>query len=92
MSIVSLSQAPLAQLDALILDGRFHEAADNFCQPACGCHEIHDRALRTMETRPLSPCARPRKKLLPNGAFRNVNYDHALLGFRERMQLFPLLF
>jgi hypothetical protein len=62
MSIVSLSQAPLAQLDALILNGRFQEAADNFCQPACGCHEIHDWALRTMETGPLSPCARPRKK------------------------------
>ena len=61
MSIASLSQAPLAQLDALILDGRFHEAADNFCQLACGGHEIHDRALRTMETDPLSPCARPRK-------------------------------
>ena len=29
------------------------------------------------------------KKLLPNGAFRNVNYDHALLGLREGMQLFP---
>jgi hypothetical protein len=71
------------------LTERFHEAADNFCRLAYGGHEIRDRALRTMETGPLSPCARPRKKLLPNGAFRNVNYDHALLGLREGMQLFP---
>jgi hypothetical protein len=34
-------------------------------------------------------CPPAKKKLLPNGAFRNVNYDHALLGLREGMQLFP---
>jgi hypothetical protein len=38
------------------------------------------------------PCLRVparEKKLLLNSAFRNVNYDHALLGLREGMQLFP---
>lgn len=30
-------------------------------------------------------------KLLPNGEFRNVNYDHTILGIRAGMKLMPYL-
>jgi hypothetical protein len=91
MSNASLSQASLAQMDALILDGKFHEATESFCQLACDGHAIPDLALHAMETAAPYLHVPSHEKLLPNGEFRNVNYDHTLLGVRAGMRLSPWL-
>jgi hypothetical protein len=81
----------LAQLDELILDGKFHEATESFCQLAQAGHAIPDLALRAMSTAAPYLHVPAHEKLLENGEFRNVNYDHAMLGVRAGMHLSPWL-
>ncbi|MBT5108482.1 MAG: hypothetical protein HOM25_07360 [Rhodospirillaceae bacterium] len=86
-----MSATSLAQMDALILDGKFHEATENFCQLARAGHAIPDLALHAMSTAAPYLHVPSHEKLLENGEFRNVNYDHTLLGIRAGMHLSPWL-
>ena len=94
MSTVSPTVLPatsLAQMDALILDGKFHEATEQFCQLVSAGHTIPDLALHAMTTAAPYLQVPAHEKLLENGEFRNVNYDHTLLGIRAGMHLSPWL-
>ncbi|MBT3781261.1 MAG: hypothetical protein HOE05_16255 [Rhodospirillaceae bacterium] len=86
-----MSTTSLAQLDALILDGKFHEATENFCQLARDGHAIQDLALHAMSTAAPYLHVPAHEKLLDTGEFRNVNYDHTMLGIRAGMHLSPWL-
>ncbi len=86
-----MSATSLARMDALILDGKFHEATESFCQLARAGHAIPDLALHAMNTAAPYLHVPSHEKLLENGEFRNVNYDHTLLGIRAGMHLSPWL-
>jgi hypothetical protein len=82
----------LGQMDAYILDGRHHEATDVYCRlvaanPADAAR-ITTHAIATAGPYLHVPA---HHKLLPNGEFRNVNYDHTILGFRAGLRLQPWL-
>ena len=81
----------LKQMDTLILEGKFHEATDTFCQLARQGHAVKDLTLHAMITAAPYLHVPSHEKLLPNGEFRNVNYDHTLLGIRAGMRLSPWL-
>ncbi len=81
----------LVQLDELILDGKFHEATEAFCQLASDGHAVQELALHAMSTASPYLHVPAHEKLLDNGEFRNVNYDHAMLGIRAGMRLSPWL-
>ncbi len=83
--------ALIEQMDDYILDGKFHEATDTFCRLAKSGYEIS--ALMTHAMRTAAPYLHvpSHQKLLPNGEFRNVNYDHTVLGFRTGLRLMPYL-
>ena len=84
-----MSATSLAQMDKLILDGKFHEATEAFCQLARAGHKIPDLALHAMSTAAPYLQVPAHEKLLENGEFRNVNYDHTILGLRAGMTLSP---
>jgi len=86
-----MSATSLAQMDNLILDGKFHEATEAFCQLARAGHRIPDLALHAMSTAAPYLQVPAHEKLLENGEFRNVNYDHTMLGIRAGMRLSPWL-
>ena len=86
-----MSTTSLARLDALILDGKFHEATEAFCQLASAGHAIDDLTLHVLGTASPYLQVPAHEKLLDNGEFRNVNYDHAMLGVRAGMRLSPWL-
>jgi len=86
-----MSTTSLEQMDALILDGKFHEATENFCRLARDGHSIQDLALRAMSTAAPYLHVPAHEKLLDTGEFRNVNYDHTMLGIRAGMHLSPWL-
>jgi hypothetical protein len=86
-----MSTTSLEQMDAFILDGKFHEATENFCQLARDGHTIQDLALHAMSTAAPYLHVPAHEKLLANGEFRNVNYDHTMLGIRAGMHLSPWL-
>lgn len=84
--------ALLAQMDDFILDGRHREATDAYCRlvaanPADAAR-ITTHAIATAAPYLHVPA---HHKLLPNGEFRNVNYDHTILGIRAGMRLQPWL-
>lgn len=83
--------ASLDRMDELILEGKFHEATETFCQLACAGHEVSDLALHALSTAAPYLHVPAHEKLLDNGEFRNVNYDHAMLGVRAGMHLSPWL-
>lgn len=81
----------LQQMDSYILEGNFHEATDRFCQLARQGHGMQELVLRAMTTAAPYLHVPSHQKLLPNGEFRNVNYDHTILGLRAGMRLSPWL-
>jgi hypothetical protein len=70
--------AQLQQMDDFILDGKHREATDVYCRLvlATAAPYLHVPA---------------HHKLLPSGEFRNVNYDHTILGIRAGLRLMPWL-
>ncbi len=83
--------ALLRQMDDYILDGKFHDATDVFCQLATSGHDIPALVTHVMDTAAPYLHVPAHQKLLPNGEFRNVNYDHTILGIRAGMRLMPYL-
>jgi hypothetical protein len=81
----------LNQLDSFVLSGKFHEATDSFCQLARQGYSMKDLVTHVMTTAAPYLHVPSHEKLLPNGEFRNVNYDHTLLGLRAGMRLSPWL-
>jgi hypothetical protein len=84
--------ASLQQMDDYILDGKYREATDMYCRLVAA-----DPGRATRVTTHAMATAAPylhvpsHQKLLPNGEFRNVNYDHTILGIRAGMRLRPWL-
>jgi hypothetical protein len=84
--------AVLRQMDDYILDGKYREATDAYCRVVAA-----DPAAAARVTTHAMATAAPylhvpaHHKLLPNGEFRNVNYDHTILGIRAGMRLMPWL-
>ena len=84
--------ALLQQMDDYILDGKHREATDAYCQ-LVAAHPENAAALTTHVITTAAPYLHvpAHHKLLPNGEFRNVNYDHTILGIRAGMRLMPWL-
>jgi hypothetical protein len=84
--------ALLRQMDDYILDGKYHEATDAYCRLVAA-----EPAAAARVTTHVMATAAPylhvpaHHKVLPNGEFRNVNYDHTILGIRAGMRLMPWL-
>lgn len=83
--------ASLSQMNDYILDGKYHDATNLFCQIATTGHDIPDLVKRVVDTAAPYLHVPAHQKLLPNGEFRNVNYDHTILGIRAGMRLMPYL-
>lgn len=81
----------LGQMDDYILDGKYHEATETFCQLATSGSDIPDLVTHVMDTAAPYLHVPAHQKLLPNGELRNVNYDHTILGIRAGMRLMPYL-
>ncbi|MCB1740008.1 MAG: hypothetical protein KDK91_06545 [Gammaproteobacteria bacterium] len=86
-----MSEALLKTMDEQILDGRHHQATDTFCQLATGGHDLRELVLHVMRTAAPYLHVPAHEKLLPNGEFRNVNYDHTVLGLRAGLRLAEFL-
>ena len=84
--------AQLQQMDDYILDGKYRETTDMFCRLIAA-----DPGRAAQITTHVMTTAAPylhvpsHHKLLPNGEFRNVNYDHTILGIRAGIRLQPWL-
>jgi len=82
----------LRAIDDYVLDGKYREAADAYCRLVAA-----DPTRAAQVTSHVMTTAAPylhvpaHHKLLPNGEFRNVNYDHTILGIRAGMRLMPWL-
>ncbi len=81
----------LEELDEYVLDGKFHEATESFCRLLLEDHSLPELTLHTMTTAAPYLHVPSHEKLLENGEFRNVNYDHTMLGIRAGMALSPWL-
>ena len=81
----------LGQMDDYTLDGKFHEATEAFCRLVAGGHGVRQLVTHIMSTAAPYLHVPAHEKLLPNGEFRNVNYDHTSLGIRAGMRLAPYL-
>jgi len=86
-----MATGTLEQMDSCILEGKFHEATDSFCQLARAGLGMKDLVLRVMTTAAPYLHVPSHEKLLPNGEFCNVNYDHTILGLRAGMRVSPWL-
>ncbi len=84
-------RALLGQLDDYILDGKHQDATETFCRLATSGHDVGDLVARVMTAASPYLHVPAHEKLLPSGEFRNVNYDHTLLGIRAGMRLGPWL-
>jgi hypothetical protein len=84
--------ALLQQMDDYILDGKHREATDAYCR-LVAAHPDNAPAITTHAIATAAPYLHvpAHHKLLPSGEFRNVNYDHTILGFRAGMRLMPWL-
>ena len=84
--------AVLRQMDDYILDGKYREATDAYCRLVAadpgGTAQFTTHVMATAAPYLHVPA---HHKLLPNGEFRNVNYDHTILGIRAGMRLMPWL-
>lgn len=89
--MATTANARLGQLDEEILAGRHHEATETFCRLATGGHDLADLTVRVMTAAAPYLHVPAHEKLLPSGEFRNVNYDHTILGLRAGMRLAPYL-
>ena len=82
----------LQQMDDYILDGKYREATDTYCQlVAAKPDEAAPITTHAMTTAAPYLHVPAHHKLLANGEFRNVNYDHTMLGIRAGMRLMPWL-
>jgi hypothetical protein len=81
----------LGQLDDYVLDGKHHEATELFCRLATDGGDIRDLVTHVMTTAAPYLHVPAHEKLLPTGEYRNVNYDHTILGLRAGMRLAPYL-
>ena len=81
----------LGQMDDYILDGKFHEATEAFCRLSAGGRDVRGLVSHVMNTAAPYLHVPAHEKLLPNGEFRNVNYDHTSLGIRAGLRLAPYL-
>lgn len=84
--------ALLRQMDDYTLDGKYHEATDVDCR-LVAAHPDRAAHITTHVMTTAAPylhvSAHP--PLLPSGEFRNVNYDHTILGIRAGLRLQPWL-
>jgi hypothetical protein len=82
----------MRQMDDYILDGKYREATDAYCRMVAA-HPAEAARLTTHVMATAAPYLHvpAHHKLLPNGEFRNVNYDHTILGIRAGMRLMPWL-
>jgi hypothetical protein len=84
--------ALVRQMDDYILDGKYREATDAYCRlVAANPAETAQFTTHVMATAAPYLHVPAHHKLLPNGEFRNVNYDHTILGIRAGMRLMPWL-
>jgi hypothetical protein len=79
----------LSRMDDEVLSGKFHEATETFCRLVAGGRPVPDLVAHMMRTAAPYLHVPAHEKLLPSGEFRNVNYDHTILGLRAGMQLMP---
>lgn len=79
------------EMDDQILSGNFHAATDAFCRLAREGETMEDLVTHVMTTAAPYLHVPAHEKLLPNGEYRNVNYDHTILGMRAGMRLSPHL-
>ena len=86
-----MAEATLALLDQQVLAGEFHQATDTFCRLAVAGRAVPDLTHHVMATAAPYLHVPSHEKLLANGEFRNVNYDHTILGIRAGMRLSPWL-
>jgi hypothetical protein len=84
--------ALLRQMDDYTLDGKYREATDAYCRLIAARPE-DAAAVTTHVMTTAAPYLHvpAHHKLLATGEFRNVNYDHTVLGFRAGMRLMPWL-
>ena len=84
--------ALLQQMDDYVLDGKYREATDTYCQLVAARPEEAGRiTTHAMATAAPYLHVPAHHKLLASGEFRNVNYDHTVLGIRAGMRLMPWL-
>ena len=84
--------ALLRQMDDATLDGKYREATDAYCRLVAANPDDAARITTHVMTTAAPYLHVPaHHKLLPNGEFRNVNYDHTLLGIRAGLRLMPWL-
>jgi hypothetical protein len=84
--------ALVQQMDDDILDGKYREATDTYCRlVAANPAQAAQITTHVMATAAPYLHVPAHHKLLPNGEFRNVNYDHTILGIRAGMRLMPWL-
>ena len=85
-------RALLQQMDDYILDGKHRDATDVYCRLVAARPEDAARiTTHVMATAAPYLHVPSHQKLLPNGEFRNVNYDHTILGIRAGLRLMPWL-
>jgi len=90
--MTAAESALLQQMDDYTLDGKYREATDVFCQMVAAHPEDAARiTTHAMTTAAPYLHVPAHHKLLPSGEFRNVNYDHTILGIRAGMRLQPWL-
>ena len=84
--------ALLQQMDDYTLDGKYHEATDVYCR-LIAAHPENAARITTHVMTTAAPYLHvpAHHRLLPNGEFRNVNYDHTILGIRAGLRLQPWL-
>ena len=84
--------ALLQQMDDYTLDGKYREATDAYCRLiAARPEDAASITTHVMTTAAPYLHVPAHHKLLPNGEFRNVNYDHTMLGIRAGLRLMPWL-
>lgn len=84
--------ARVRTMDDYILDGKYREATDAYCRLiAADPRRAAETTTHVMATAAPYLHVPAHHKLLPNGEFRNVNYDHTILGIRAGMRLMPWL-
>jgi hypothetical protein len=90
--MASSARALLRQMDDYTLDGKYREATDAYCRLIAARPE-DAAAVTTHVMATAAPYLHvpAHHKLLANGEFRNVNYDHTVLGFRAGLRLMPWL-
>jgi hypothetical protein len=84
--------ALLRQMDDYTLDGKYHEATDVYCR-LLAAHPDSAAQITTHVMTTAAPYLHvpAHHRLLPSGEFRNVNYDHTILGIRAGLRLQPWL-